>query len=305
MKINIFWAGMAAFLLLAACSKDETTETLPSIYGISINQAVPFVRTESTLSFKADISGLYMSDDSAVPENLGLVWQLNSEAKDTVSRNARLSNPGKEYTVYEAGDYTVTCYLYSLDGGCYPASASTTFKVIDPATAMEGLPAQASTTLNGQTWTTRNLYGTTEGRDYEDCEVVSGLFGRYYSWEQAQTACPAGWHLPTAETFDACIPNSAGDIMADAVFMGTPMWEYWPEVTITNALRFSAIPVGYIDTAALDSASETFGKYAIWWTASEKDGLGEFRYIVERNTQVFKGFGSKTSLLLSVRCVAD
>lgn len=304
MKINIFQAGLLALLLLPACKKDEDTVTKPSLSGLTITSAAPYVRAGAVLSFTADVSALTDSDEDNDPEYIGLAWQVNSEKRDTLTMDIRKSNPVFQYTVSTEGSYSVVCYAFT-DGSFYSTSATSTFKAIDPDTALEGLSSQTVTDRLGQTWTNRNLYQTATGRTYEDCEVVASVFGRYYNWEQAQTACPAGWHLPAPRDFDEGLTDVAGDLMADASFLGEKMWDYWPQVTITNALQFNALPVGYIDLAGSGSASTTRGDYAIWWTSGEEDGQGIYRYLFEQNPRLQAGSGSKTSLYLSVRCVKD
>lgn len=306
MKINIFQAGLlAALLLLPACKKDESTTTKPSLSGLSIDTSIPYVRVGDVLSFTADVNSITAADADTQPETIGLAWQVNSASRDTLTRDIRTSNPVFEYTVKEEGSYTVVCYAFAGDD-YYATSASTTFQAINPITAMEGMDLQLGTLdLQGRLWTNWNVYESESGRNYEDCEVVASLFGRYYSWEQAQHICPAGWHLPSAQEFDEGLGTDAGALMADASFLEKKMWAYWPEVQITNSLHFNAIPVGYIDAAGADAAKNTLGEYALWWTSSEEDGLGEYRYIVERNPLVQKGLGSKHSLYLNVRCVQD
>ena len=154
----------------------------------------------------------------------------------------------------------------------------------------------------------QNLYGTSAGRDYKNCEVVSDVFGRYYTWEEAQTACPDGWRLPTAEEFDSILGSVSGDLMVEAKFQDVTMWTYWPQVTITNARKFNALPTGYMD---LSSDDPMFGylDYACWWTADdswdEDQDWGVYRYIYEDEPTIMKGKGSKTSLALNVRCVKE
>ena len=302
MKNAILWAGvLSLLLLLPACKKDETEETKPTLTGLAINSAIPYVRVGHTLEFKADVSSI-SSSDGTLPETVGLAWQVNSGTRDTLTLNAKLNNPAFRVTAEEEGTYSINCYLF---GGSdyYATSAVTSFQAINPATALEGLTGQTETVLGSHVWMSHNLYGTESGKDYENSEVVATLFGRFYTWEEAQAACPKGWRLPTAEEFDQDVPAEAGALMADAVFLGEKMWAYWPEVPITNQTGFNAIPVGFIDFAGSNSAAENFQQYAAWWTASEDGEMGLYRYIHVQEPQLMKGRGSKSSLAMSVRCV--
>lgn len=300
---------LAAGILSLSCKKEEETVTVPSISGVSMSDAVPFVRPGSSQSFTADLSNIYTSDKTD-PGTLGVYWQIGSEAKDTTTRDASKSNPEKTVTITETGTYTVTCGVFAVKGGYYAGTSSATFQVIDPDSALTGLSDNTEVTINGTVWQARNLYGTESGRDYRDCEVVSALFGRYYTWTEAQTACPEGWHLPTAAEFDASLGDKACPLMAEASFMNVRMWNYWPNMQISNQLQFNAIPTGYIDLSTVQGVYG-YKEYAAWWTADEiadpyqKEGLGIFRYIYESKETIQKGQGSKESLALNVRCIKD
>jgi uncharacterized repeat protein len=62
----------------------------------------------------------------------------------------------------------------------------------------------------GTLWLARNLDFTTpisfcRNDIHENCAE----YGRLYLWEDAKTACPAGWHLPTADEWTAILdPDS-------------------------------------------------------------------------------------------------
>jgi len=59
--------------------------------------------------------------------------------------------------------------------------------------------------INGVKWATRNVGSAgTFVKSPQD-------FGNYYTWEQAQTACPSGWRLPTKLEFESLI--SAGSAL--------------------------------------------------------------------------------------------
>ena len=93
--------------------------------------------------------------------------------------------------------------------------------------------------------------------------------------------------------------------MEDLKFNGETMWEYWPDVKIDNAAKFSAMPVGY--ATVLDGVYDFFnyGDYTVFWTSSEnEDGdSGIYRYIYVDKNIVFRGTGDKDSFAASVRCV--
>lgn len=300
-------------LSLVMCKKNDDDTTRPSISGVKITDPDPFVRLGTHLTFKVNIDGIYTTDNSD-PGTLGLYWSLNGTIKDTLSRDLSKSIPTIHVTPEEIGTYNVVAYVYSVNSSYNGGSVTAVFQAIDPATALEGLDGEENVDIDGNlyrvtleggfTWMANNLYGTPGGRDYRGCEVVSKLFGQYYSWEEAQGACPAGWRLPTAAEFDQALGSKSGELMVNASFLGEYMWPYWPQVSISNKRIFNAIPTGYMD---LTTEQEVFGykEYACWWTADEdqENDLGVFRYIYQDEPTINKGVGSKTSLALNVRCI--
>lgn len=311
--LRYFAVILLAGVAFTGCKKDDATTNTPSLTGLYLSQVPTFVAVSDVLKVDADITSLSTSDRSK-PGPIGLVWQVNNARRDTLSKDAGKTNPQFSYRVDTLGSYTIFCYAYAKD--YYTVSATASFKAIAPDSALEGVDRKDVVVLDGQeygtaaiggkTWLSQNLYRSGLGTSFENSPVVDAVFGRLYNWQEAQTACPAGWHLPSAEEFDQCLGTDAGALMADASFLKDKMWEYWPGVTLTNSLGFNAIPVGYWDSNNKVEPYGSYLSYAAWWTASSDDGKGgEYRYIYEEIPQVQKAWGDKGTLYMSVRCVQD
>ncbi|MBR4734507.1 MAG: fibrobacter succinogenes major paralogous domain-containing protein [Bacteroidales bacterium] len=303
-KTIIFTAILAGILAFSACKKDETTTSLPSLEGLSVSQAIPYVAVGENLVFKAKTTNLYTSDNST-PEAIGLFWQVNSARRDTLTTDIKKENPEYTYHIDTLGNYQLTCYAYA--NGYYNASVVTAFQAIDPAKALTGLGKFNTAIINGKEWISSNLNSEGAGVSYMKATVVDPLFGRLYTWEEASTACPSGWHLPSAEEWDA-IDKTAGDLMAPAKFLDEDMWKPALGQAITNSTNFNAIPVGYLDNTASVNSFRRHGEIAAFWTSSEAasdPSLAQFRYIIYDSNEIMKGSGDKTSLALSVRCVKN
>ncbi|MBQ9410223.1 MAG: fibrobacter succinogenes major paralogous domain-containing protein [Bacteroidales bacterium] len=306
-KTVIFIITLAGILSAFACKKDETTETTPSLSGLIISEAVPYVAKGDVVVFKANVAGLLTSDGTD-PGIIGLYWQVNSAKKDTLSRNIKTENPDFEYSVDSLGTYQVSCYAFTdKDHNFYNASAVTSFQAIDPANALTGIGQDATVIIGGKEWTAMNLDSTTYGVSHKGSDVTAPLFGRFFTWEEASAACPSGWHLPTAEEWDALGKDVSG-LMAPAKFLDEDMWKAALGQSITNSTGFNAIPVGYLDNTASIDKFRLYGEMAAFWTASDsaQDATqAQFRFIRYDNPEIMKGSGDKTSLALSVRCVKD
>ena len=316
MKKTIAYLVVILLVGLAfSCKKEETTTTV-SLMGLDMSETpVPYVAPGTTVAFKANVSDLYTSDDSTPEEAIGLYWLVtmdsNTVLRDTTSRDIKESNPKFTYTPLDPGSITVTCYAFTK--GYASSSVSVSFAAIDPDNSLTGLEGTTSeidgnkyyvADIDGVTWLTSNLYNTKSGISFYLSEVTDKLLGRFYTWEEAMSACPEGWALPTAEQWDA-LGTNATDLMVDAAMLEVQMWPYWPGSNITNAKKFNAIPAGYVDRSGGDTNVQGFMDYAMFWTATEADdpSLAQFRYIYSDTNAVQKGNGGKTSLALSVRCV--
>ncbi len=60
------------------------------------------------------------------------------------------------------------------------------------------------TSLNGKTWMAQSInYATAAGSFcYQDNETNCDVYGRLYTYEAAQSACPGGWHIATRAEFE-------------------------------------------------------------------------------------------------------
>jgi uncharacterized protein (TIGR02145 family) len=95
-------------------------------------------------------------------------------------------------------------------------------------------------------------------------------YGGLYNWYAVNTGklCPAGWHVPTADEFNALITFLGGDKIAGGKLKeaGTLHWEY-PNFGATNGSGFTGMPGGgryniYSDGGAFAD----IGKYGYHWS---------------------------------------
>lgn len=175
------------------------------------------------------------------------------------------------------------------------------------------------TEIDGVQWMRQNLAWTGAGKPLSDCSAANDVFGRYYTWEEAQNACPKedGWVLPSDADWKAIgrkygsvdevsggdIKGIAGYLMEDIYFNRTKMWDFWPNVKIDNRLGLSVIPTGYATINEGVYSFESLYKYAAFWTSDTFDGCGVYRYIYQDKDYVFFGAADKREFGASVRCV--
>ncbi len=242
------------------------------------------------------------------------------------------------YTVYDTlASLTLTLTAFA-ESDYYSSSGSTTFTVVKPGLDGTGSITNFSitaedntftddrdgnvyyyTTVENTDWMRQNLAWEGAGRPYEDCSAMSYIFGHYYTWNEAQTACPDGWRLPSDDDWAVLAENFgttwqagdhfmdlSGDLREDLYFNGTKMWEYWRDVNVTNAAGLSVMPVGYLWLEDGEPSFEAIYEYAAFWTSTEYDNeRGVLRYMYEDVDVVYFGAVSKSEFGASVRCVRD
>ena len=169
--------------------------------------------------------------------------------------------------------------------------------------------------IGSQTWMAENLNCKTEGSYcYKDREMNCIKYGRLYTWEAAQKACPAGWHLPSKDEFEMLFKavggiqdekkerdwNNAGVRLKSA--------SGWNDYDIKSgngddAFGFSALPAGNRN----DEEEYSFmGFYTDFWSSSE-DSNGNAHYASLGYYYDAAHLDSYRSKLygFSVRCVKD
>lgn len=174
------------------------------------------------------------------------------------------------------------------------------------------------TEAGGRKWMRTNLAWEGAGTAYRGYDVLSDIFGRYYTWEEARNACPEGWTLPSEEDWKALAESCgagtdaggnfkgmAGKLLADLRFNKTRMWEFSRYVKITDEARLSVMPSGYASLSPAGTDFSSMYRYAAIWTSDEDGERGVMRYIYRDSDNVFRGLADKTTFAASVRCVKE
>ena len=309
---------LAAFAAASCKKDDDTTEVKPYLYGLNFDLAT-FARPDET--FTLTPYGVYTGDGKDIEKiTYKWKWKLNdgdySEAEESDSFT---------FTVKEIGNYTVSCVASDPDEKYYSISASNIIIVIDPTLGktLNGTGISATddhisdsrdaageceyyyTHIGDLDWFRNNLAYKGSGIAYEDSDVTSYPLGRYYTWDEAMTACPDGWRLPTDEEW-ALLGTDGGPLTCDAYLNSKRMWDFWPNVSRTNETGLAIIPAGYALPAITTPSYKRLYDYAAFWTATESAAdsrMAAYRYIYVEENLVRSTYAEKGSLALSVRCV--
>lgn len=343
MNPTIFKTAAAAILLLAAVSckhKDEedTKATLGSSPAFTIE---PYHRYGESLTLTPK-----KVDSPADGVEIGYSWQVSSLMSKRDTSEFEDGHFTFKFDKDTLGSFTVSCSAFAKNSSDYYSTSATAAITLVKAGlntgSITGIPLKSDdstfsdvragqpdgvvryyiTKIGSQMWFKQNLAYTTNSRQYGlaylDCEAASDVFGRFYSWEEAKTVCPSGWHLPSEAELMAAVETSTGltlnkeedwkdangAMMVYAKFNDTVLWEYWPDVKVTNNSGFSALPFGYCNLG--DKTFNGITKTAAFWTADEFDAeKAVYRYMVDDEPYIYRGYGDKEYFGASVRCVRD
>lgn len=148
--------------------------------------------------------------------------------------------------------------------------------------------------IGGNTWMAQNLDYKTKGSFcYNNDENFCESYGRLYTFDAAQQACPDGWHLATAEDWESLASATKGKSLKLPV-------DWHEDGNGKNDTRFSGAPAGFRNSKG---KFELFGKRADFWSSNEEDeSNGKYWYLSFKNEKLEHNKYSKKGAL-SVRCV--
>lgn len=358
-RFLIILAFIAAVALSAvsSCKKSDSEKTREYLEGsIRMNGWPSYIEVGDVFSIK--ISGVRHPKQGTDGHSLGFYYTISSimDNPDTVYRTGVNPLPvpmdNVPVDVYDffgldtLGTFSFVGAVYAEDGmDYYPAIITTSITTVDvdrslpQALVDKSLPyfcderevelldmcynyIECDTLYNPYNvyWMQQNLAYLGSGRGYYNFDIMSRMFGRYYTWEEAQTACPEGWRLPTDQDWadlanvinpgEFYVPgedfnNIAGALKVDASFNGNRMWEFWPSSPVTSESTFHALPSGYCNAGA-ELEFKGITDFACFWTADSVDeDNAYYRYIYTEDDNLKLGVGDKKTLAISVRCVAD
>lgn len=341
----------AALLCLASsCKDDDDSSTTKYLSGDGVTFSFKaYVRMKDQITFKP--YGAYH------PESGEQVYYTCSCSELSIKDTVYLVDGAKKegdvtfgpYTMPDStGMFTFTCAAGAT--GYYGFSSSADVTVVDPEIGVNltgtGIdPSEVEyivdsrntvdipvaeqvycyTTIADLDWLRQNMgyYPVGEektfGSAYLGCEAVSYMLGRFYNFQEAKTACPTGWRLPTDEEVIAVaktvtgktvsvgetIEGAAGAFMADAYFFDEKMWEFWPQVPITNSTALGFIPSGYAQNNGNGVIFSGITSYGGFWTSTEKDGKALYRFMNENIPDILAAYADETTFMANVRCVRN
>ena len=182
--------------------------------------------------------------------------------------------------------------------------------------------------IGTQVWMAENLnYEQGEASCYENDSANCKMYGRLYSWDEAEEACPSGWHLPQVSEVETLLKN-AGGVQDDekkflwhnaGYFLKTKTgWQDYDEGVSGNGfdvLGFSAKAAGRYNN---DFLGFYYLNVGAWFSVSRKNSPCHFNMLLlgfdsgdatvfcqNENSRKDGGAGNMDYARCSVRCVKD
>lgn len=157
--------------------------------------------------------------------------------------------------------------------------------------------------IGEQTWMAENLsskngwYMWCNGKVKKDCKK----YGKVYTWAQAKSECPSGWHLPSKEEFETLIDAVGGVSVAGKKLKAISTWD--KNGNGTDEFCFTANASGYYNSEAEWSESG-LGELACFWTSTKKNGDAFVLQLDnDKDESRLERFYSQDGC--SIRCVKD
>ncbi len=179
-------------------------------------------------------------------------------------------------------------------------------KFTDPRDGQEYITIE----IGDQTWFAQNLnYETNDSWWYENSAANGDLYGRLYTWNAAQNACPEGWSLPTDNEWKILEKHlgMSQTVVDEEGWRGTDEggkmkstngWNL--EGNGTNSSRFNALPGGFKGTSFF-----SLGNNGNWWTSSESSSSSGFDRGLDAESTKVRRDGISKLLGSSVRCIEN
>ena len=260
---------------------------------------------------------------TALSNSIGELELNEIQSSSTILSSSQQSSPSSSSSFYNPYYYSsVTTVIKSSSSSMIEAASSSSAKAnwayLNPAISYGEMQIYLETyktvTIGSRTWMAEDMYDLgTKCRGYSSKKY--SIKGCLFSWEDAMSICPKGWHLPDSADF-----AELKSLHFDSQRLASRIWK---EEYVTydgegktfygsDDYGFSAVPVGYTtETGLILNTLEGEGTQALFWTSKKvypsKSESMRWAFSIHANTRMTgMGFTSLSETCgLAVRCVKD
>jgi uncharacterized protein (TIGR02145 family) len=155
--------------------------------------------------------------------------------------------------------------------------------------------------IGDQVWLAQNLnYATEKGSWPVESDSAGMQFGRFYTWEAAKEAVPAGWHLPSKQEFEK--------LTATLGIADLPNWDDLYPLLIEGGISGFNVQLTGSHNGAYGKRGQTasFWSSDEWWfTSLIPISENPWRLSVRAPDYINIGHGADSNYGFNVRCVRD
>ena len=170
--------------------------------------------------------------------------------------------------------------------------------------------------IGRQTWMAQNLnYKTEKSLCVEEDSTDCKAFGRFYLWDDAMKACPAGWHLPTEKDWKRLIKAVGDSLTAGRALKSSSGWRGYRNHKGgggKDEYGFSAFPVSYVQFInwGKEEYNPDNGEYAGFWSSKEFEGECDYEkcayaWFIDYDKLQISAYEAPKEGGYSIRCVKD
>lgn len=171
--------------------------------------------------------------------------------------------------------------------------------------------AYSVVTIGTQTWMAENLNYEGQGYCFNESDDNCVKNGRRYTWSEATSACPEGWHLPSRAEFATLVQSVGGANIAGKMLKSSEGWT--SNGNGEDNFNFNALPSGFSvedmecdENGSMCPDDEFNGVYAYFWTSTKTNSQSIiFSLQFNNDGASFIPSDEYRETYASVRCIKD
>lgn len=142
------------------------------------------------------------------------------------------------------------------------------------------------TTIGNQVWMAENLKKKYSFYKREDKLHYSGVYGDFFSFDNALKACPEGWRLPTKEDWEQLIDLAGGidvaakELKSKGTSASDGYWRDYKDFEGKDTYCFAVQPAGFYEV--ISGSMLNTGEYSYFLTSTKVPGTNKL-YVVTFN----------------------
>jgi uncharacterized protein (TIGR02145 family) len=277
MKGILLFALVLPAFVIVGCDKggemlEEPTKTI-AVTGVSLNKTALLLKEGAAETLTATIS-------PSGADNKAVAWSSSDSAIATVNATGKV-------TGVKAGSAVII--VTTSDGG---KIATCTVTVIDESDEPNepDEPDNSDTQgvlINGITWATTNVNASGEFAAKPEDD------GFFYTFDEAQTACPSGWRTPTKQEFEVLADTNSKWTTLNGV--NGRLFDTGDHTFFLPAARYRGIFTGSLDY---------LGSGGFYWSSTAYNSTTAY-YLHFHDFSVYPSSANSRAFGFRIRCVRD